>query len=349
MIGPVTYTTSAGGLGRSDEGRRASRRGRVDPYPLTVRPLEVVPSAAPVVDLRTAPHAGPLDDGTGDGRGARAWEHAVDYLSRFVTGGSDGPVVGQVIKPFARRRGADHDQLAEVLAALDDGRPVAFYGWWPTEGAADTTEILGVDAMEVPPPDRKRAGLVDGHTVVIVGYGCHDAFPGGGYVIVRNGWSGWGDAGDGYMPFTYLRTYATELWTARLAGGSTRGAAGGGPAAERQAGGGARLPAVAPRDAADVAIDDRARCRDQRASLLRLFFSEDLMELARARAICSTCPVRVPCLARALVRHEPCGVWGGEILVDGRVVAEKRGRGRPPKVPRARLVVDEITGVPIVA
>jgi hypothetical protein len=37
------------------------------------------------------------------------------------------------------------------------------------------------------------------------------------------------------------------------------------------------------------------------------------------------------------------------MLIDGRVVAEKRGRGRPPKVPRARLVVDEITGVPIVA
>ncbi|MET0459501.1 MAG: WhiB family transcriptional regulator [Ilumatobacteraceae bacterium] len=305
-----------------------------------------MPSAAPVVDLRSAPHAGPLDDGTG----ARAWEHALDYLSRFVTGGSGAPVVEQVIKPYDRRRGADHEQLRDVLAALDDGRPVAFYGWWPTEGAADTTEILGVDAMEVPPPDRKRAGLADGHTVVIVGYGCHDAFPGGGYVIVRNGWSGWGDEGDGYMPFTYLRTYATELWAARpAAGGSTREPASGGPATERQAGGGPRLPAVAPRDAADVAIDRHARCRDQRASLTPLFFSEDLIELARARAICSTCPVRVPCLDRALARHEPCGVWGGEIVVDGRVVAEKRGRGRPPKVPRARLVVDEITGVPIVA
>ena len=42
--------------------------------------------------------------------------------------------------------------------------------------------------MDVPPPDRKWAGLVDGHAVVIVGYGRHDAFPGGGYVIVRNGW-----------------------------------------------------------------------------------------------------------------------------------------------------------------
>ena len=73
------------------------------------------------------------------------------------------------------------------------------------------------------------------------------------------------------------------------------------------------------------------------------------MELARARAICSICPVRVACLDRAVTRREPYGIWGGEMLIDGRVVAEKRGRGRPPKVPRARLVVDEITGVPIVA
>ena len=106
---------------------------------------------------------------------------------------------------------------------------------------------------------------------------------------------------------------------------------------------------VPPRDEADVEIDRQARCADPRASLTHLFFSEDLMELARARAICSTCPVRVPCLDRALDRREPYGIWGGEILIDGRVVAEKRGRGRPPKVPRPRLVVDEVTGVPIVA
>jgi hypothetical protein len=338
-----------GGRGRSDEGHRVSRRRHVEPYPLTVRPLEVAPSAAPVVDLRSAPHAGPLDEDTT----VDAWERSVDYVRRFVASGSQRPVVGETIKRFDRRRGADHDQLDRVLATLDDGRPVAFYGWWPTEGAADTTEILGIDAMEVPPPDRKWAGLVDGHAVVIVGYGCHDAFPGGGYVIVRTGWSSWGDGGDGYMPFTYLRAYATELGTTRREDGWSREPDGDGPSADRQAdrqaGGAPRLPAVAPREAADVAVDRQARCRDPRASLTPLFFSEDLMELARARAICSTCPVRVACLDRALARQEPYGVWGGEILIDGRVVAEKRGRGRPPKITPPRLVVDEITGVPIVA
>ncbi|WP_418607005.1 hypothetical protein [Georgenia sp. SUBG003] len=37
------------------------------------------------------------------------------------------------------------------------------------------------------------------------------------------------------------------------------------------------------------------------------------------------------CLAGALERKEPWGVWGGEVFVDGVVVARKRGRGRPRK------------------
>jgi hypothetical protein len=280
------------------------------------------------------------------------WEGAIAYLRDFV---AKGPItagcelVAETIKPYNAYRGADHDQMRRVLECLDAGRPIAFYGWWPTAELATTTEILGVDAMEVPPPDRKRSGLADGHAVVIVGYGRHAAFPGGGYLIVRNGWGdrGWGDEGDGYMPFTYLRSYATELCTYSLVG-PRQGRDGDGPSdVDRPAAGAARLPGVTPRDAVDDQIDAGARCADPRASLTRLFFSEDPMELARARAICSACVVRVMCLGRALERREPYGVWGGELLIDGVVVADKRGRGRPPKIPRPRLVVDEITGIPI--
>jgi WhiB family transcriptional regulator, redox-sensing transcriptional regulator len=328
----------------------AAERGRVDPYPLVVRPLSAPRAAEPVVDLRERPHAVPLGECA-----ATAWECAIDYLRDFVAAGAifaGNELVSQTIKPFNRHRGADHEQMRRVLDCLDAGRPVAFYGWWPTAELATTTEILGVDAMEVPPPDRKRSGLADGHAVVIVGYGRHAAFPGGGYLIVRNGWGGrgWGDAGDGYMPFTYLRSYATELCTYRLADGPRRVRDGDGPSdVDRPAAGSVRLPGVTPRDAVDAEIDASARCADPRASLTHLFFSEDPMELARARAICSTCTVRTLCLARALERREPYGVWGGELLLEGVVVPDKRGRGRPPKVPRPRLVVDEITGIPIVA
>ncbi|MGH3412163.1 MAG: WhiB family transcriptional regulator [Marmoricola sp.] len=63
-----------------------------------------------------------------------------------------------------------------------------------------------------------------------------------------------------------------------------------------------------------------------------LFFAERPEMLERAKALCASCPVREHCLAGALDRREPHGVWGGEILVDGEVVATKRGRGRPRKV-----------------
>jgi len=64
-----------------------------------------------------------------------------------------------------------------------------------------------------------------------------------------------------------------------------------------------------------------------------LFFSESPRDLESAKALCHRCPVRAECLAGAVNRSEPWGVWGGEILVDGRVVVRKRARGRPPKTP----------------
>ena len=93
---------------------------------------------------------------------------------------------------------------------------------------------------------------------------------------------------------------------------------------------------------------DRARCNDGAATLTSLFFSDDLMDIARAKAICSRCALVAPCLEAALARREPCGVWGGQLLVDGRVLANKRPRGRPPKHPRPELVVDEVAVPPYV-
>lgn len=86
----------------------------------------------------------------------------------------------------------------------------------------------------------------------------------------------------------------------------------------------------------------RARCADGHGTLTHLFFSEELLDIARAKAICGRCPLRARCLDEAIARSEPWGVWGGELLDGGRVVADKRPRGRPPKHPRPTLVVDEV-------
>ncbi|MUH51247.1 MAG: WhiB family transcriptional regulator [Actinobacteria bacterium] len=85
----------------------------------------------------------------------------------------------------------------------------------------------------------------------------------------------------------------------------------------------------------------RARCRDGNGTLTHLFFSDEPIETARARAICGKCPLSVACLEGALERVEPWGVWGGELLESGRIVANKRPRGRPPKHPRPLVVINE--------
>lgn len=85
----------------------------------------------------------------------------------------------------------------------------------------------------------------------------------------------------------------------------------------------------------------QARCADGHGTLTHLFFSDDVMDIARAKAICSKCQLTSSCLESALDRAEPWGVWGGELLENGRIVVHKRPRGRPPKHPRPVLVVDE--------
>lgn len=67
-----------------------------------------------------------------------------------------------------------------------------------------------------------------------------------------------------------------------------------------------------------------------------LWFSDLPADLERAKALCADCPVRRSCLAGALARREFCGVWGGEILDRGAVIARKRPRGRPSKADLAR-------------
>jgi len=63
-----------------------------------------------------------------------------------------------------------------------------------------------------------------------------------------------------------------------------------------------------------------------------LWFAESPAQLDQAKALCAACPIQKSCLAAALDRAEPWGVWGGEIFDQGVVIARKRPRGRPRKV-----------------
>jgi WhiB family redox-sensing transcriptional regulator len=96
----------------------------------------------------------------------------------------------------------------------------------------------------------------------------------------------------------------------------------------------------------EVELRDLAACNDGTGSLTELFFSEDLYDIARAKHICGSCEVRELCFEGARARREPWGVWGGELFVNGKVIAQKRRRGRPPKNRPAETIV--IDGVEVV-
>ncbi len=82
-----------------------------------------------------------------------------------------------------------------------------------------------------------------------------------------------------------------------------------------------------------------ARCNDGTGNLVALFFSEQLDDIARAKAFCGGCQVQDACFRAALGRREPYGVWGGRLFFKGKVLPVKRPRGRPPKNPRPEVVV----------
>lgn len=106
----------------------------------------------------------------------------------------------------------------------------------------------------------------------------------------------------------------------------------GGAVSPHQQGGESATPLGSLLDAAPRAGLDLP-CRSGEADL---WFAESPRELERAKGLCQACPVMAECLAGALSREEPWGVWGGEIFDRGAVIPRKRPRGRPSKADLAR-------------
>ena len=84
---------------------------------------------------------------------------------------------------------------------------------------------------------------------------------------------------------------------------------------------------LAALDAPEI-LEAELPCRSYDAEL---WFAESPADVEYAKSLCRECPVRATCLAGALERREPWGVWGGELFVQGGIVARKRPRGRPRK------------------
>ena len=117
------------------------------------------------------------------------------------------------IKPWDSSKGASNAQIDRVTAYLDQGIPVCFGGFWPTNGNYRITTIHDIPVMDTP----DRVNVHDGHSIVLVGYRRQADFPGGGYFIYRNSWGDtFGDQGYAYMSFKYVKTYANDLLAYKL-------------------------------------------------------------------------------------------------------------------------------------
>jgi len=86
-------------------------------------------------------------------------------------------------------------------------------------------------------------------------------------------------------------------------------------------------------DASGTGVESKALrtaelpCRDDP----ELFFAESPEDVEFAKSLCGSCAARMVCLAGAMERAEPWGVWGGELFLRGEIVPRKRPRGRPRK------------------
>src|ERR1700759_721454 len=98
--------------------------------------------------------------------------------------------------------------------------------------------------------------------------------------------------------------------------------------------------ALAPLDVS-VEIEANLPCRKFDPDL---WFSDSPAQLELAKSLCGDCPLRVECLAGAVERAGPWGVWGGEIFERGAIVPRKRPRGLPRKtgVPRNSQLAAEV-------
>ena len=81
-------------------------------------------------------------------------------------------------------------------------------------------------------------------------------------------------------------------------------------------------------DQAEKVDDQRLPCR---VNDPELWFAESPSDVEFAKQLSTDCPVQALCLAGALDRREPWGVWGGELFLQGVVIPRKRPRGRPRK------------------
>ena len=105
------------------------------------------------------------------------------------------------IKPWNRNTGLTEKQFLSIKRVLEKKWPVCGGFRWPRKPVKWIDDVL-----EMRPPE----GVVDGHSVLIVGYRDDPAQPGGGVFVFRNSNN---NGRDGHMTYEYARAYMNDaVW-----------------------------------------------------------------------------------------------------------------------------------------
>ncbi len=110
------------------------------------------------------------------------------------------------------------------------------------------------------------------------------------------------------------------------------------------------LPRLLPEPSPPAVSARLPRCADGNGTLTPLFFSDDVVDIARAKAICAQVPARGVLSERRPRARGAVGRLGRRAAA--RTAASSRTSGRAavrPSIPRPELVVDELGVVGSVA
>lgn len=80
--------------------------------------------------------------------------------------------------------------------------------------------------------------------------------------------------------------------------------------------------------------------------LTEMYYSFVPEDINRARTLCLTCEHKDKCLDGAIARDEPDGVWGGFLVIRGKIVTFKRSVGKPHEGTYINALSYDETAVP---
>ena len=115
------------------------------------------------------------------------------------------------IKDWDPGTGLTAGHLRAIKRELDREHPVAIGFRWPRSKVVN--KYLADGTLVMQPAD----SVVDGHSVLIVGYKDDASYPGGGYLIFKNSYAeAFGDKGYGKIPYEYAGAYGNDAVTVHL-------------------------------------------------------------------------------------------------------------------------------------